>query len=172
MDRRCADAVSGIARRASSSGLRNQHSERVSAGLRPGGLIIWTAACPDARGASTALLARWITGVCRADPIAATWNRGKRPFSVGRKMRALTLILQHIRLHFDPCMGLSLSSTISTLGSFQRQTNRGEPALVRDDAALRPCIRSDPRGIRTMKQSFASAARLRGGGNPILMLGI
>jgi hypothetical protein len=43
-------------------------------------------------------------------------------------------------------MGLSLSSTISTLGSFQRQTNRGEPALVRDDVALRPCIRSDPKG--------------------------
>jgi hypothetical protein len=31
----------------------------------------------------------------------------------------------------------------------------------------RPCIRLDPQGIRTMKQSFASAAGLRGGG-PIL----
>ena len=37
MDRRCADAVSGIARRTSSSGPRNQHSEVMSAGRRPGG---------------------------------------------------------------------------------------------------------------------------------------
>jgi hypothetical protein len=35
MDRRCADAVSGIARRTSSSGPRNQHSEVMSAGRRP-----------------------------------------------------------------------------------------------------------------------------------------
>src|ERR1700694_3820355 len=34
MDRRCADAVSGIARRTSSSGPRNQHSEVMSAGRR------------------------------------------------------------------------------------------------------------------------------------------
>jgi hypothetical protein len=33
--------------------------------------------------------------------------------------------------------------------------------------APRPCIRLDPRWTRTMKQSFASAAKLRGGG-PIL----
>ena len=37
MDRRCADAVSGIARRTSSSGPRNQHSEVMSVGRRPGG---------------------------------------------------------------------------------------------------------------------------------------
>jgi hypothetical protein len=33
MDRRCADAVSGIARRTASSGPRNQHSEVMSVGL-------------------------------------------------------------------------------------------------------------------------------------------
>jgi hypothetical protein len=34
MDRSCADAVSGIARRIASSGLRNQHSEIMSESLR------------------------------------------------------------------------------------------------------------------------------------------
>jgi hypothetical protein len=34
MDRRCAGAVSGIARRISSSGRRNQHSEIISDGRR------------------------------------------------------------------------------------------------------------------------------------------
>ena len=37
MDRRCPDAVSGIARRTSSSGPRNQPSEVISGGRRPGG---------------------------------------------------------------------------------------------------------------------------------------
>ena len=46
---------------------------------------------------------------------------------------------------------------------------RGEPAIAREDRAatlysVAPC------GSRTMKQSFASAARLRGGG-PILVWG-
>src|SRR3954447_21565084 len=31
--------------------------------------------------------------------------------------------------------------------------------------ALQPCIRLDPLGVRTMKQSFASATGLRGGGS-------
>ena len=44
------------------------------------------------------------------------------------------------------------------------QTNRGEPANWARSIAPHPCIRLDRRAIRTMKQSFASAARLRGGG--------
>jgi hypothetical protein len=43
---------------------------------------------------------------------------------------------------------------------------RGACHPARSDA-LQTCIRLGPRGTRTMKQSFASAARLRGGG-PIL----
>jgi sn-glycerol 3-phosphate transport system ATP-binding protein len=43
---------------------------------------------------------------------------------------------------------------------------RGACDRARSDA-LQTCIRLGPRGTRTMKQSFASAARLRGGG-PIL----
>ena len=47
------------------------------------------------------------------------------------------------------------------------RTTEGSPPWARD-IAPRPCIRSDPLGIRTMKQPCASAARLRGGG-PILI---
>src|SRR5271154_3142508 len=47
---------------------------------------------------------------------------------------------------------------------------RGEPAVGTRDFALHPCIRLAPCWGRTMKQSFASAARLRGGG-PILTNG-
>jgi hypothetical protein len=46
-------------------------------------------------------------------------------------------------------------------------TTRGEPAHWARSIAPRPCIRLDPCWTRTMKQSFASTARLRGGG-PIL----
>src|ERR1700757_2426497 len=46
-------------------------------------------------------------------------------------------------------------------------TTRGESAHWARSIAPRPCIRLDPRWTRTMKQSFASTARLRGGG-PIL----
>ena len=46
---------------------------------------------------------------------------------------------------------------------------RGACDRARSDA-LQTCIRLGPRGTRTMKQSFASAARLRGGG-PILTNG-
>ena len=48
-------------------------------------------------------------------------------------------------------------------------TIRGEPAIAREDRAA-PLYSVAPRGSRTMKQSFASAARLRGGG-PILTNG-
>ena len=51
-------------------------------------------------------------------------------------------------------------------GPFNIKRAEGEPALVRGNVALRPCIRLDPRWIQTMKQSFASAARLRGGKDP------
>ena len=47
---------------------------------------------------------------------------------------------------------------------------RGEPAVGTRDFALHPCIRLAPCWGRTMKQSFASAARLRGG-EPILRNG-
>jgi hypothetical protein len=47
------------------------------------------------------------------------------------------------------------------------QKIRGSP-LSRATLAPRPCIRLDPCGIPTMKQPFASAARLRGDG-PILL---
>src|ERR1700710_1563811 len=47
---------------------------------------------------------------------------------------------------------------------------RGEPAVGTRDFALHPCIRLAPCWGRTTKQSFASAARLRGGG-PILTNG-
>src|ERR1700684_2268601 len=47
---------------------------------------------------------------------------------------------------------------------------RGEPAVGTRDFALHPCIRLAPCWGRTMKKSFASAARLRGGG-PILTNG-
>src|SRR5205823_8110109 len=43
-------------------------------------------------------------------------------------------------------------------------TTRGEPAHWARSIAPRPCIRLDPCWTRTMKQSFASTARLRGGG--------
>src|SRR4029077_16787820 len=46
-------------------------------------------------------------------------------------------------------------------------TIRGEPAHWARSIAPRPCIRLDPCWTRTMKQSFASTARPRGGG-PIL----
>ena len=46
-------------------------------------------------------------------------------------------------------------------------TTRGEPAHWARSIAPRPCIRLDPCWTRTMKQSSASTARLRGGG-PIL----
>jgi hypothetical protein len=46
-------------------------------------------------------------------------------------------------------------------------TTRGEPAHWARSIAPRPCIRLDPCWTRTMKQPFASTARLRGGG-PIL----
>ena len=48
-----------------------------------------------------------------------------------------------------------------------RSTNRGEPAIWARSIAPQPCIRLDLRRIPTMKQPFASATRLRGGG-PIL----
>ena len=43
--------------------------------------------------------------------------------------------------------------------------------MAREGIAPRPCIRLDPSEGRTMKQSFASAARLRDGG-PLLTLGM
>src|ERR1700760_3527832 len=46
----------------------------------------------------------------------------------------------------------------------------GDPAVGTRDFALHPCIRLAPCWGRTMKQSFASAARLRGSG-PILTNG-
>ena len=51
-----------------------------------------------------------------------------------------------------------------------RGANRTDPRGARRGArstAPQPCIRLDPLGVRTMKQSFASATGLRGGG-PIL----
>src|SRR3978361_504008 len=47
---------------------------------------------------------------------------------------------------------------------------RGEPAVGTRDFALHPCIRLAPCWGRTMKQPFASAAGLRGGG-PLLTHG-
>src|SRR6266850_6623591 len=43
-------------------------------------------------------------------------------------------------------------------------TTRGEPAHWARSIAPRPCIRLDPCWTRTMKQSFASTARLRAAG--------
>jgi hypothetical protein len=62
-----------------------------------------------------------------------------------------------------PCMGVNLSSVIQCLDPSTSTEPRGSPPWVRVSVALRPCIRLDPGRIRTMKQSFASAARLQGG---------
>jgi hypothetical protein len=54
--------------------------------------------------------------------------------------------------------------------SIQRMPTAADPRGARRDArntALQPCIRLDLPEVRTMKQSFASATGLRGGG-PIL----
>src|SRR5208283_4266448 len=68
--------------------------------------------------------------------------------------------------------GFRLSSVIQCSGPFNIKRAEGEPALVRGNVALRPCIRLDPGWIHTMKQSFASAARLRGGRDPFSIHGI
>ena len=52
----------------------------------------------------------------------------------------------------------------------ERQRTEAEPANWARSIAPHPCIRSDRGAIRTMKQSFASAAWLRGSG-PILSNG-
>src|SRR6059058_5639057 len=62
---------------------------------------------------------------------------------------------RHLSLYGDLYVKLSVGTT------------RGEPAHWARSIAPRPCIRLDPCWTRTMKQSFPSTARLRGGG-PIL----
>jgi len=49
-------------------------------------------------------------------------------------------------------------------GEAARKQTEGSPPS-RANLAPQPCIRLDPRGVRTMKQPFASAARLQGGGH-------
>src|SRR4029077_5926063 len=69
----------------------------------------------------------------------------------------------------QPCMGTLLSRLIAALRSPYCQLYSNDPRGARFWArcAPQPGIRLGPRGTWTMKQSFASAARLRGGG-PIL----
>src|SRR5208283_4257589 len=57
--------------------------------------------------------------------------------------------------------------SLAAVNTFRR--SEGSPPS-RATLAPRPCIRLDPCWIPTMKQPFASAARLRGGG-PILVWG-
>jgi hypothetical protein len=59
--------------------------------------------------------------------------------------------------------GVSLVKRYFMLRSFQHQPSRGGARLGARNVALRPCIRLDPQWTQTMKQPFASAARLRGG---------
>jgi hypothetical protein len=54
--------------------------------------------------------------------------------------------------------------------AWRSPTIRGEPAIARDDRAATLYSVAPTREPRTMKQSFASGARLRGGG-PILTNG-
>ena len=82
----------------------------------------------------------------------------------------------HTQIAYNSLYGdsfVKLSMPISTFSWFNRSTAAAcwnDPRGARHWAqsiAPRPCMRLDPQGTRTMKQSFASAARLRGDG-PIL----
>jgi hypothetical protein len=77
--------------------------------------------------------------------------------------------LDHNLVLTRPCMGTLLSRLIAGLRSPYCQLYSNDPRGARFWArcAPQPCNRLGPRGTWTMKQSFASAARLRGGG-PIL----
>src|SRR5215468_11260883 len=69
----------------------------------------------------------------------------------------------------EDCAHLRVSYN-SLYGDLYVKSRGNDPRGARPLAqsiALRPCIRLDPCWTRTMKQSFASTARLRGGG-PIL----
>src|ERR1700738_4427856 len=70
----------------------------------------------------------------------------------------------------QPCMRTFVSSVTATLcPSLFEVRYSGSEGSPRSGAMLapQPCIRLGPCGTRTMKQLFASAVRLRGGG-PIL----
>src|ERR671911_1063988 len=82
----------------------------------------------------------------------------------------------HTQIVYNSLYGdsfVKLSMPIPTFSWFNRSTAAAcwnDPRGARHWAqsiAPRPCMRLDPQGTRTMKQSFASAARLRGDG-PIL----
>lgn len=69
---------------------------------------------------------------------------------------------------FSVKLSACLSNLQTVWASTGRTANNSRGACHQAQSiAPRPCIRLDPQRVRTMKQSMASAARLRGGG-PIL----
>ncbi len=78
--------------------------------------------------------------------ISATWNRRMWPFSEPGKMRALTLILQHIRRHFDSSRVCGNErGLLEKSGSFLnaqggRAMKRGREALVRFENEIANCL--------------------------------
>ena len=93
-----------------------------------------------------------------------TWRNGFRDRSLDTRLGPLQLRIPKLRRgsYFPPFLEARKSSENALVTVIQEALYGALACHV----ALRPCIRLDPLGIHTMKQSFASAARFRGGKDP------
>ena len=78
----------------------------------------------------------------------------------------VSLCQRRLMRHVTHCNRCGLAGATPPCRSRRGVAKRTEGSPPwRANLAPQPCIRLDPRGVRTMKQPFASAARLRGGGH-------
>ena len=118
-------------------------------------------------------------GAVSKDTVSRTWREVQTDlYEVLMSKSEISMRHSFLRRFFGggglPTSRTELASQAAGSLRIVQSNSKNEPRgarHARESIAPQPCIRLDPRGVRTMKQSFASAARLRGGG-PILTNGI